>query len=130
MELFCLKLLKKGFLKTLSARLNDDLLASSFTLVDQYQKKSFNLLVTSQKSHYFTGVHPGLYIKNFEFLYTSDIEEIDLFGATTKGIGNFKSNFNGELRPYYHVRYNYMRWGLVRLVKKVRSTVMMLKSHI
>lgn len=115
MELLCSKLLEKNFLKALSARLNDNLLASSFTLIDNYQSKSFNLLVTSLKTHYNIGVHAGLYIKNFENLRNLGIKEIDLFGATTKGIGNFKSNFGGELKPYYYVKYNFLRWQIVKI---------------
>ena len=115
MELLCSKLLEKNFLKALSARLNDNLLASSFTLIDNYQKKSYNLLVTSLKTHYSTRVHSGLYIKIFEYLRSLGIREIDLFGATTKGIGNFKSNFGSELKPFYYVKYNFLRWQIVKI---------------
>lgn len=122
------KLKEAGYLKPISATLNDELIASGYVLLDKQNLNAMNLFVTSNKSNYQTGVHSSLYLQNLYSLREQGFLTNDLFGATTKGIGNFKSNFNGELRPYYHVRYNYVRWGLVRLVNKIRSTFMMLKS--
>ncbi|KHJ39628.1 hypothetical protein PBAC_01390 [Pedobacter glucosidilyticus] len=116
-------LLSKGFLKGISARLDGNLLASGFILVDKYQKNAMNLFITSNKTHYQTGVHSSLYLKNFYFLKDEGVLYNDLFGATTKGIGNFKSNFNGELKPYYYVRYNFLRWEVVRLWNLIKPTL-------
>lgn len=121
LEKFICKLKSAGYLSPISARLNGELLASGFVLLDNLNNNAMNLFITSNKSHYQTGVHSSLYLQNFYALKEKGFLTNDLFGASTKGIGNFKSNFNGELTPFYYVRYNYLRWMIVRTLNKAKS---------
>jgi hypothetical protein len=129
-ETFIKKLIDAEYIVAISAHLNDELLASGYVLLDKNNGNAMNLFITSKKSNYQTGVHSYLYLQNFYALRDAGFLTNDLIGANTKGIGNFKSNFNGELTPFYHVRYFFVRWKLVvlinngkKLLRKIRISI-------
>lgn len=126
---FFLLLHNNGFVKAVSARLNDELLASAYILLDKEKKSALNLLVTSDKLHYQTGVHPALYLNMFDFLAKEGIEKYDLYGFGFKqGISDFKSKFRGDLKPHYLVKYNYTRSTAIKIWKKLKPfTIKLLK---
>lgn len=128
LEKLIVGLTSEGYFRPISARLNGELLASGYVLLDKVNRHAMNLFITSNKSHYKTGVHSSLYLHNLYWLRDTGFLTNDLLGATTKGIGNFKSNFNGELTPYYHVRYNYLRWKVVKVVNIVKNLLMKLNA--
>jgi hypothetical protein len=129
LERFILNLKNVGYLIPISARLNNILLASGYVLLDKENFNAMNLFITSDKENYQTGVHSSLYLYNLYWLKDNGFLTNDLFGATTKGIGNFKSNFNGDLTPYYHVRYNFIRWSLVKIINNAKSLLKKVKPY-
>jgi len=106
LSLFFSALLKGGFAKSLSGRIENKLVASGIVLVDEPRKHSMNMLISSEKKHYDTGVHSALYMHIFRNLREEGYLTNDLYGANTLGIGNFKSNFTNNLLPHYEVKYN------------------------
>nr|WP_294895792.1 hypothetical protein [uncultured Pedobacter sp.] len=129
LENFIYKLMASGYLVSISARLNNELLASGYVLLDKANQNAMNLFITSNKSHYQTGVHSSLYVHNLSALKGKGFLTNDLFGASTKGIGDFKSSFNGELTPFYHVRYSYLRWRIVSIVNKIKLVLMKINAN-
>lgn len=127
-ETFIRKLIGAGYLVAISASLNDELLASGYVLLDKQNANAMNLFITSKKSNYQTGVHSYLYLQNFYALKDAGFLTNDLIGANTKGIGDFKSNFNGELTPFYHVRYFFLRWRVVNFIKKLKHVIRKIRS--
>lgn len=112
------KLQAGGIIKPFGAYLGHKLIACSFQLLDTNGLTAYNLFLTSNKENYQTGVQGALYMFIFDQLQHKGIAQIDLFGATSRGVGNFKQFFNGELKPYYFVRYYRFRWTVVKLFKK------------
>ncbi|WP_207423708.1 GNAT family N-acetyltransferase [Desertivirga brevis] len=112
LELLIKRMIKAGYAKALTARLGEELIASGILIVDDLRKHSMNILISSEKKHYDTGVHTALYMEIFRQLKKDGYETNDLFGANTLGIGNFKSNFSEDLTAHYEVKYNFFRSSL------------------
>ena len=113
-------LLKRGYAKGVSARLDNKLLASGVILTDHHRKYSSNCLISSEKANYETGVNSGLYIHLYNGLKNDGFISNDLCGANALGGGNFKSNFSNNLVPYYEAKYSYWRNLLQLYAMKLR----------
>lgn len=129
---FADRLIKKGLGYAIYAKYSDatKIVASSIMILDEYKHSAINFLVSSNKTSYQTGVHSALYAENFFYLKSKEIKSIDLCGANTKGIGNFKGNFKGELTPFYRVKFNYWRWQAVLGKRKFDKLVSMLRKKL
>lgn len=97
------------FLIGVAAEIDGTMLGSALIMVDKENRVAMNLLITSKKENYNTGLHSALYINIFDKLRTDGYLINDLYGANILGIGNFKANFAGELKPHYTVNYNYLK---------------------
>jgi hypothetical protein len=97
---------KQGFLLVYESNLNNKIIGSSCVLVDKKQSKAFNLLLSSANSNYQTEVHPNLYNYILTDLKGRELRTFDLYGADLRGVADFKSRFQGILRPHFTVKYN------------------------
>ncbi|KHJ39629.1 hypothetical protein PBAC_01400 [Pedobacter glucosidilyticus] len=100
-------LYKEGFLIGVSATNNNVILGSALIMINKNKKTAMNVLITSEKQNYDTGLHSALYLNIFKKLKENDYLINDLYGANMLGIGNFKANFGGVLKPHYTVEYRY-----------------------
>lgn len=98
-------LIAKGLLKSFSAYLNNQFIATALLLIDNRRKAAYNLHVSSGNQHYKVGVHSGLYNYFLRFFSEKGYREVDLFGANMKSIADFKAKFGGELKAHYDVEY-------------------------
>lgn len=111
-------LYENNFLIGVSAEIDGNMLGSALIMVDEENKIAMNLFITSERQNYDTGLHSALYINIFNRLKESGIIINDLYGANVLGIGNFKSNFDGELKPHYSLDYNYLKNKCKLILKK------------
>lgn len=129
---FANRLIKKGLGYSINAKFSDntEIVASSIVIVDNYSHSAINFLVTSNKALYQTGIHSAIYVENYYYLKSHGYLSVDLCGANTKGIGNFKGQFNGELTPFYRVKFNSLRWKVVLTKRRFDSFIKTLRKKI
>jgi hypothetical protein len=128
---FADKLIKKGLGCSINAKYSDntEIIASSILILDSYSNSGINFLVSSNKTSYRTGVHSAIYAESFYFLKSKGYKSFDLCIANTKGIGNFKRQFNGQLTPYYKVKFNYWRWQAILTKRKFEKFTALIRKR-
>nr|WP_294895794.1 hypothetical protein [uncultured Pedobacter sp.] len=111
-------LYENDFIMGVSADIDGTMVGSALVMIDKENDKAMNILITSEKRNYDTGLHTALYINIFNKLKENNIVINDLYGANVLGIGNFKANFGAELMPHYTLDFSYVKNKCKRILKK------------
>ncbi len=112
-----------GYITAIVAKKEDIIIGSALLLINSFKGVGYNMLISSNKGYYNTGVHSALYDKIFKYYQERNLFQCDLVGANIKSIAEFKYNFEPDLAPYYELSYHQESEFLTRFKSMVKNMV-------
>lgn len=109
-----------GYLKAFNVYKGADLICSNLVLLDFNNSKAYTILLNKVDPEHKLA-HTYLYDQIIKWCKSNHIDDLDFCGANIKGISEFKSRFNTELKMYFIVSFEPFQAKLRSLYKSIIS---------